>query len=363
MPEFNRTDADVSLIFFAPNSIGYLAPVEDLWFEATIPFNISVGTTYETLYYPNYLVNVMGCTDQFQICNPSTECTPLGSKFQLTEYLNENAIGLNAEQMASARRMETFSSYCDTYSTVDNLGDTALYARDYIQGTISQGMPSNQWHTEVEGWFQTNLAKMQAYAIEYAANKKDLGPYGYIYHPNPDLPIDAPWVHQCKNQRIRNSGSYQSFSVLGLVVLLVIGGILIILSLILEPAVRLLRRFTGSGPHREAARIADRKLQLQRMIFEEGGHGVWEKEMDDVPVMRGRNVRLPVPVRVGDSMVYQPVPPLRQAHAAYNGAEGGAVVEVAGSDGDTESAGKEGAVGGRGVQVRERETQGLMSPY
>jgi hypothetical protein len=102
IPEFNRTDADVTLFYLAHNSIVYQSPNTDPWFSANQKL---VGTN---TYYGLPKTSLMGCIDQYQICDPNrpgdTGCSKLGSMTQVPGI----TLGLNLHQIATAGRfMET----------------------------------------------------------------------------------------------------------------------------------------------------------------------------------------------------------------------------------------------------------------
>ena len=148
----------------------------------------------------------------------------------------------------------------------------------------------------------------------------DLGAYGRVVSPNATGgPVDRAAHALCSNQRVRNTGSYQSFSGLGLIIIIVFGSLIIILSLTVETCVATLRRrraryqpvnneenADSGGDHREIARIADRMLQLQRMaLVAAQPQTKWEGRMDQVPYTANPEARFPLPVRVtGDDFRY-----------------------------------------------------------
>jgi hypothetical protein len=284
-------NADISVAFLAQNSILYLSPVSDPWFSANQLLNFSLPNVPDVSYGPDQEVSAMACIDQYQICNPNGSpytCTIVGSAIDMHEGYLE--IGLNDYQIATAQRLFYALTLTGTYVTVNLLGDTALFARDHLSGiTIGEGLPDNQWQIEVQGWFETSLAKLQSYVVEWAANLADLGPEGSVIAP----------LNMCSNQRIRNTGAYQSFSFLGLMIVICVGLTIMILSWTVEPCVSFVRRKRPHSKHdyREIARIADRKLQLQRLALTGAGYGQgWEHVLDLVPVTT-RGCEFPPPTR------------------------------------------------------------------
>jgi hypothetical protein len=93
----------------AANSVSYIYPNGDPFFGAQDQYNFTYGDddtmVYE--YLPNKLVTSIGCTDQFQICNPNKVgldgdgmlCTPLGAVGALPTASEH--IGLDTIQVSS----------------------------------------------------------------------------------------------------------------------------------------------------------------------------------------------------------------------------------------------------------------------
>ena len=302
MSALNVKNADLSVAFMAQNSVQYLSPVSDTWFSAHQLFNDSLPDEPIILYGPDQYLNVMACVDQHQLCNPNTSpytCTIVGSEQDINEGYLE--IRLNDYQTATALRLAYALRLSGTFDTVKFLGTAALLANDLLTDvTIGQGLPDNQWQTEVQGWFETSLAKLQAYVVEWAANLADLGPEGSVLAPNPaGNAVDLAALDMCSNQRIRNTGAYQSFSFLGLMIVICIGLTIMILSWTVESCVSFIRSKRQHSKHdyREIARVADRNLQLQRLALTGAGYGQgWEHAFDQVPVT-ARGCEFPPPTR------------------------------------------------------------------
>jgi hypothetical protein len=295
-------NADISIHFLAPNSVSYVDPVHDLWFSATQFSNGSgIGVTLLT-YQPDRKVSVMACTDQYQICNPGSSpftCTILGSELDLN--LSISQIGLNSYQAATAQRFMRLLAWTSTYETVFDLGAQALLAQDLVRLSISPGLPDDQWQLEARGWFETSLAKLQDYVVQFAVNTADLGKYGYVVAPDPTgTPEEQALLHFCGNQRIRNTGGYRSFSFLGLMIVICVGTTIFLLSWILEPLIAWIRGTWGPGDYdyREVARVADHKLQLHRMALVGAGYDeIWEQTMDSIPITAAPGLQLPPATR------------------------------------------------------------------
>ena len=298
IPTFSRNDSDVSLFFFTANSVLYHNSVSDPFFLAK--YSVTEPTTSfdnsSVFYQPTDQVSIMGCVDQYRFCNPTSGACTIPSG-QLALYDAIETLGLNVAQLVTAQRLIRIITNTDTYSSVYGSGPSALKASDKVLNFFSQGLPDNQWQIEVEGWIETSLAKMQAYTVEYAANTAITDPSESVGYPLANNTTIAEWEAQCSQQKITNTGQYQTFSFFGIMFTASVGTTIIVASLILKPIVSWRRKRNGglgSSPY-ELAYIADGKFQLQRMALSSAGYGDWEGGDGDVPFRTKRkHVQLPV---------------------------------------------------------------------
>ena len=288
---------------------------------ATTATNITTDTVVNTTYTANSYVSTMACIDQYQICNPNKtpySCTLLGEINQMLNGASE--INLNPAQNATAQRVGPYLSMSNTQYTVNYLGNSALLAQDHVSSLLGAGLPSTQWQIEIEGWFAVALAKLQALAVEYPIQPTEI-PATTVKLPSASSadPSDQAARAECSNQRIRNTGAYQSFSAAALVVIIVIGVAIILTSWTAEWCVATLRRrrrakyrglrnaggdafndaLDDAAEYREIARIANRTLQMQRMVLVNVRPDVvWQGTMDSVPCPREQDVTFSLPRRV-----------------------------------------------------------------
>lgn len=199
--------------------------------------------------------------------------------------------------MVTAWRLWYYFSRSDTYSSVYGTGPSALKFSDQILNFGGPAPPFNQWRTEVEGWFQTSLAKIQAYAVEYTSNTANLGQHGFVGFPQLNGTTHDAWMNQCSNQKIRNTGNYQTFSFFGLIFTASVGCFIIVLALCLRHVVDGIRRllYHKQLTAHECAYVADDKYQTQRMLFENLGHGTWQGCLHGSPWCSD-DARIPNPV-------------------------------------------------------------------
>lgn len=182
--------------------------------------------------------------------------------------------------MATALRIDHIISFLTTYYSVHSRGANALRASETVNELEQVALPNTQWMTEVSSWFAVSMAKLQQRVIQYAT-----GP-GYI----PDaMHLDRPTKIQqkmCKNQMVKSSSGTISFSVLGLVTILILGAALISTSLVLPTVVEFLRQWLKWKEYKSLQWTLDGKLQLQRLAYEEAGQGHWSGGASSVPLLR-----------------------------------------------------------------------------
>lgn len=268
----------------------YRNSVIDPVFKATYANNISTSTPERFLaYFSDDPVAVVGCAEQYQLCNPNqpspSQCTPWTDRTSLP--LSLETLALNSAQTVTATRFIYMISWANLWSAVNGLGPNALRMYDTAYDYIIDDIPPNQWQLEVQGWFETILAKWQAYTTSFAHYYTDLGPYGHLDFPVlPDSngaisnelkeQLQSIYESQCANQRIRSTGSYQNVSIMKFSLIWAICGLIWLVSLFLSATVAWIQEHSARKPHtredprRKQIRLAyrgDGKLQLHRMAL------------------------------------------------------------------------------------------------
>jgi hypothetical protein len=97
-----------------------------------------------------------------------------------------------------------------------------------VYNFVSPAIPDNQWQIEVAGWFETTLAKWQAFLVEFASTTVDLGLDGHLGFPVTNDSLEKVWRDQCGNQRITNLGGYQNIAVFGFAIIWAVGGFILL---------------------------------------------------------------------------------------------------------------------------------------
>lgn len=280
IPDFNTTDADISLFFLTTNSLLYLHNTSDPFYSA-----IKAGAVNDPhpgepteLFYDPYLLNTIGCIDQYQFCNPAmSHCTQISSLYSIGAELYE--IGYNKYQLATAESLAFSMFGSSMYAAVGLRGPSALEAQKTVYLLMQEAqLPSNQWQIEVSSWFAVSLAALQMGVVESAVGPtSQIG--GFIIGPQNDVQRQV-----CNSQMIRDVSGYQNFSTLGVILLLVFGTLLFILSLFINDIGASIQYLFWRRHQGRLSWISDGYLQLQRLAYESAGYEGWEKCDIDVPI-------------------------------------------------------------------------------
>jgi hypothetical protein len=197
-----RQDADVMLFFLSSQGITFTQPVDDLWYSAHKPgparLNSVSGLT-EPMYLSDELVTVLGCTWQWQFCNPfgpeETRCNPLrgmaDDRFDRYDIWQSASQKTTMEWVYNAIGLGIFS----ISGIVDALGVSALKARNMLEDALQAPLPPDQWQREVELWVAASLASIQGSLVEAAS-----GPSSSNMVPFRVIPNTTEEWNVCNNQ-------------------------------------------------------------------------------------------------------------------------------------------------------------------
>lgn len=201
IPELQRDDAELQIIFLSANLINYLEPVDDEWFSAhqlhrsIVRYDDSTNGSMPT-YLTDNAANPLACTHQWQFCNPGTKkCTPLGA------FVDSHKASSNI--FRPGNQNETFNFWWEEIHRVDPqvlnvigvLGIGALTARDTLASGLQGPLPSDQWQQEVLSWRDIALALIQKVGVEQATGPSSVSDKGFIQNPSN--------LNMCRNQ-VRN---------------------------------------------------------------------------------------------------------------------------------------------------------------
>ncbi|KAK0509919.1 hypothetical protein JMJ35_007313 [Cladonia borealis] len=300
---FNPANADIDILFLL-NRMEYLNPVDDPWFAAHVSYNERYDTNFE---YPPYVadraVSPLGCTTSHQFCNPNLPpelgCTSWnGWEQTLLSPSTQPQLSFNSRQNATYTRLMEAAYAASLDQVLIALDQGILFAAQYAAKDLTVELPSDWWKEEVVQLNSIMLAYMQSLMVSYVTGP-ELSAYD-IYIKPPSTPEEQEF---CENQIIQNT-SFYCFSVLGMAVILVVGGLIILINLILEPLVRLFRNMIkrDHGLYKQLEWDMTETLQLQRLVYEGQGSGTWHGEPDVVPVTtHGDRFGIPKWMGVGDA--------------------------------------------------------------
>ncbi|KAF9889840.1 hypothetical protein FE257_006930 [Aspergillus nanangensis] len=291
--ELNRTDADVSIFFLNANNVMYEYPTDDPMFSAhrsaldelsAIPGANATIAAIDNWYSPDTPTTMLGCVDQFQLCNARTgTCSnphgvqPFMDVASLTSLVN--SLGLSLLQSDVFAMLVNYLTLNNMYHSIYGRSSYALRAQETLADLNQMApLPANQWHIEVQAWFETNLAKLQERSVEFATGPRQLREKRQRVMLTDLSPL-------CGAQKVRCPAGNISFSVLGMAGIVAVGGVVIMANLVVDMVIGWVsRRWFPGNLYRRLNWALDEKLQLQRMAFEGVGAGHWDGRTAAVPV-------------------------------------------------------------------------------
>ncbi|KAF2090371.1 hypothetical protein K490DRAFT_35524 [Saccharata proteae CBS 121410] len=287
IPQLQRDDADTLLFLLSPNDVLFLAKVDDPWYSAHQSYNATISggiAGSEPAWYRDKPVSILGCTTQYQYCNPNvaeaTGCTPLTGIFAAKNITNDAGFWGTELQRTAVHNFGYNNWYLSgaINTVVYNLGISALSARATMGGGLQSPLPDNQWQLEVQHWYQILMANLQRMMIEAAVGPADAKLDVWMVKPS-----TREGRTLCASQKVKST-SYTSFSTLSLILVFVLGGLIIAVSYTLEVLTSFVSRRLRLGLYQRVEWTANETLQLQRLAHEELGAGNWETRTRGVPV-------------------------------------------------------------------------------
>ncbi|KAL9059473.1 MAG: hypothetical protein Q9162_001171 [Coniocarpon cinnabarinum] len=277
VPALNRTDADVSLVALAANSIGYLTPCDDPIFGAHDYHHLVTDDGESNDFWdPDQILTSMACAEQFQYCNPTNgRCTDLTGIFEAGTQ--SYGLSVSTAQAHALLRVGDATLYSNIFQSINGRGASALLASSLVNNLQSYYLPPNQWELEIAGWYTTALARLQMDIQSYASRSSS---------DNITAPASNDRIGQrmCHNQMTKNTLGTVSCSLLGLAFVICLGFVIVVLGFLIEPITSFVQRRTGWGLQRYHDWVLNDKLQLHRMALEARGVGPWAKTSERVPV-------------------------------------------------------------------------------
>jgi hypothetical protein len=233
IPGLSRTDADINLLFLQQvPGMAYTNPVTDPWFEATTPLQSQDGKT--TIYTPQVPISTVGCTMQYQWCDPSAgsdlACTTLTGA-RPSVHQARNLFKRKKQHVTLTRLVSVLESAGDLTNIAAYIPASALLLINKHGYWQMDAPRDDQWMQELSHMFGTMLMNYQIRNYRYAG--------GYQSALDIKPVIEAPLTNEtwmCDAQIVRRN-DYQSLSVLGLALICGIGGLIIVVNLTLHEVV------------------------------------------------------------------------------------------------------------------------------
>ena len=281
--------------------MAYLNPIDDPWFSAHV--KRYEGPSTVPTYTADRPISPLGCTTSHQFCNPNLPleqaCTALNGWNQTIQsptavpdlFFNDR------QSFTYLRLMETaYAASLD--QVVSALERNILLAGQEAAKDLSVTLPPDRWKDEVIQLNSIMLNYIQSRTISYVTGPDSDAYIKYIQPPS--SPEEQEF---CENQ-IETNNSFFCLSILGMVMVLVLGGLIILTNLLLEPLVRFFRNWIKNdrGLYKQLEWDMTNTLQLQRLVYEGQGSGTWHGEPDVVPVTtHGDRFGIPKWMGVGDA--------------------------------------------------------------
>lgn len=287
---FNQTSGDLSLITVAPNGVTFTEPVADPMFRTFDDPDPTLKGGAQ--YVPMRNVYFLACSEKWQICNVRNDrCTGWSTTLDLLNTRHwEDTLGLNPVQNATFVRLASAMGVANLHAAVFGVPDPLLASYNLISQTGSQALPNGHWRREVEGWFQSVLAKWQFLPSVFANI-----PLNILQENNvqfvPASEIGPEMEKQCHQQRVTAPQQYQSYNVFALVLIAVMGVLVPGIALALKSSHRFgVGRAQG---HAYLSYQAEGLLQLHRMALEGAGYKGWEEGVKERPRTEEARKRIP----------------------------------------------------------------------
>lgn len=199
IPELFREDADLLLFFLVGNGVEFEKRNFDPWYRGMVPgvnwSRIAAGNESYSGYDAEEAASPLGCLQRYQYCSGHEKnCGPMTNwldvqvdsafLFNLSveaelspdyRFVSDNPVG---------ERYQWFTAIIGYVATnimsiVSELGTFSLASQQYMDGGWMGALPDNQWQLDVEHWWSTWLAAIQASVVTVAVgiSEKDLQPY------------------------------------------------------------------------------------------------------------------------------------------------------------------------------------------
>ncbi|KAM7200403.1 hypothetical protein V8F20_005380 [Naviculisporaceae sp. PSN 640] len=252
LPELQRADGSVEVIFLVGNGVGFPDQSVDPWYRVS---NVTAGNFYATMrkgslpyYRPAEAASPLGCVEQFQFCRSSDmECGPLAAwldaitgaapLFDLTPEEVVKSDKLKGSSLSS--RFIWYTQILNYMSLTASMmpifpSSSKLSSEDFLERGFQFGLGEAQWQRDVSQWWSTWLSMLQIGFLDTARGP----PASFSDYPEQVViarPADGHMQDMCYNQKVQSRGRHVSFSMFGLCFVFVAGSLIFLVSYLLEP--------------------------------------------------------------------------------------------------------------------------------
>ncbi|KAJ2995274.1 hypothetical protein NUW58_g1320 [Xylaria curta] len=293
-----RYDGDTTLVFLRGNGVLFSDGSTDAWYKATRPmYKVQTFPSNGSMvvYGMNESASPLVCFQQFQFCHTGlpedARCGVVGSMLDAAaSALTPSASSKTQTQILWV--YEQLASKTRISDQLQVLGSEALASRLTRGGGVQGQIADNQWQLDVIQWWATYLAEAQAVFVDSTVGPADPRLQEYVQPLKNDYD-EKTITNICKNQKIR-SGNYVSFSVFGICAVFLSGGLIILVSVLLEP---ILSYFHHEKKYKQYAYlewVTNETLQLHRLAHEEAGWGTWSNATETIPTTKEGELLAPL---------------------------------------------------------------------
>ncbi|KAF2122329.1 hypothetical protein BDV96DRAFT_482825 [Lophiotrema nucula] len=283
--DFQVANSDVTLISIL-NQAKYAGNSTDPLFKA-----LNETSTNSQFYTAANDLSFLGCTEQYQFCNRGNgRCTNLTGLYGMKESIDKGVLALSAKQQAIYTVMWKAAWAMSMQWAITILSDDILLARDWVFTAKSQSsspLPPDQWILESYNLHNLSLAVFQRRVNEYASPENFEIKPGVSSLDKIIRQEDPNLAALCNLQKIRST-THMSFSILGMVIILVVGSVLVLLDWFLVQYIFWFRAMT----HRRLAKKEDwtqgGTLILHKQVLEARGIGPWNTQDWAFPTLTKR---------------------------------------------------------------------------
>ncbi|KAF4549289.1 Hypothetical protein D9617_22g066340 [Elsinoe fawcettii] len=278
-------DGKVSLLVLANGNI-YGEQVFDPWFRADLSVN--------DMWFSSQVVRVVGCVNRQVIC-PTNKldddrcvASPEVDDAAMSAFVKEQSTIFTPGQLKVIPRLVRSFDASNPYRVAQNIKLQGLLASQIVAQGASEWVPANQWFKELAHMFNIALIAGQAMSIEWASKLQHLN----ISHAAP-TPDEAS---MCAQQMLSSSRDYESFSLLGFCLLLILGFLAIVVDMALPTILETVPPHGGLKDYRVRDWTFQHFFQQQRHTYESNGRGTWFGTKKIPIIQKDERVRTPLDI-------------------------------------------------------------------